>query len=112
MLYYLINNTVNLQSCIFTCVLMKMHFLAQSAIYRSTCLFFTVFRQIECFSTISKELIISLPFVLTSHLDEGQKNFRVLPIPLHDSKGSICHYDHMSISPDGKVLAPTSGSAL
>ncbi|MCP6508421.1 hypothetical protein NL478_27030, partial [Klebsiella pneumoniae] len=35
-----------------------------------------------------------------------------LAIPLHDSKGSVCHYDHMSISPDGKVLAATSGSAL
>ncbi|CAN6291009.1 unnamed protein product [Urochloa humidicola] len=46
------------------------------------------------------------------HLDEDPKTLRVLPIPLHDSKGSVCQYDHMSISPDGKVLAVTSGSTL
>jgi WD40 repeat protein len=46
------------------------------------------------------------------HLDEDPKNLRVLAIPLHGSKGSVCQYDHMSISPDGKVLAVTSGSTL
>uniref|UniRef100_A0A0E0P462 Anaphase-promoting complex subunit 4 WD40 domain-containing protein n=1 Tax=Oryza rufipogon TaxID=4529 RepID=A0A0E0P462_ORYRU len=46
------------------------------------------------------------------HLDEDPKTLRVLPIPLHDSKGSVCQYDHMSVSPDEKVLATTSGSTL
>uniref|UniRef100_J3LUZ4 Anaphase-promoting complex subunit 4 WD40 domain-containing protein n=2 Tax=Oryza brachyantha TaxID=4533 RepID=J3LUZ4_ORYBR len=45
-------------------------------------------------------------------LDEDPKTLRVLAIPLHDSKGSVCQYDHMSVSPDGKVLATTSGSTL
>ncbi|KAJ1292612.1 hypothetical protein BS78_01G003200 [Paspalum vaginatum] len=46
------------------------------------------------------------------HLDEDPKTLRVLPVPLHDSKGSVCQYDHMSVSPDGKILAVTSGSTL
>uniref|UniRef100_A0A0D9W1M2 Uncharacterized protein n=1 Tax=Leersia perrieri TaxID=77586 RepID=A0A0D9W1M2_9ORYZ len=46
------------------------------------------------------------------HLDEDPKTLRVLAIPLHDSKGSACQYDHMTLSPDGKVLATTSGSTL
>ncbi|EMS57814.1 Transducin beta-like protein 2 [Triticum urartu] len=46
------------------------------------------------------------------HLDEDPKTLRVLPVPLHDSKGSTCLYEHMGISPDGKVLAVTSGSTL
>lgn len=46
------------------------------------------------------------------HLDEDPKTLRVFPIPLHDSKGSVCLYNHMGISPDGKVLAVTSGSTL
>ena len=51
-------------------------------------------------------------FLVRYQLDEDPKTLRVLPIPLHDSKGSVCQYDHMSISPDGKVLAVTSGSTL
>lgn len=35
-----------------------------------------------------------------------------MPIPLHDSRGSVCQYDHMNVSPDGKILAVTSGSTL
>ncbi|PWZ52728.1 Transducin beta-like protein 2 [Zea mays] len=46
------------------------------------------------------------------HLDEDPKTLRVMPIPLHDSKGSVCQYDHMTVSPDGKILAVTSGSTL
>ncbi|TVU44239.1 hypothetical protein EJB05_03675 [Eragrostis curvula] len=46
------------------------------------------------------------------HLDEDPKTLRVLQIPLHDSKGSVCQYDHMTVSPDGKILAVTSGSTL
>lgn len=46
------------------------------------------------------------------HLDEDPKTLRVMPIPLHDSKGSVCQYDHMNVSPDGKILAVTSGSTL
>ncbi|KAF7069616.1 hypothetical protein CFC21_075225 [Triticum aestivum] len=46
------------------------------------------------------------------HLDEDPKTLRVLAVPLHDSKGSTCLYEHMGISPDGKVLALTSGSTL
>lgn len=57
-------------------------------------------------------LLIFLTFSVRYHLDEDPKTLRVLPIPLHDSKGSVCQYDHMSISPDGKVLAVTSGSTL
>jgi hypothetical protein len=35
-----------------------------------------------------------------------------MPIPFHDSKGSVCQYDHMNVSPDGKILAVTSRSTL
>ncbi|OVA07675.1 WD40 repeat [Macleaya cordata] len=46
------------------------------------------------------------------HLDEDPKTLKVFPIPLHDSKGATLHYDHLSISPDGKILAATHGSIL
>ncbi|OAY76924.1 Transducin beta-like protein 2 [Ananas comosus] len=46
------------------------------------------------------------------HLDEDPKTLKVFPIPLHDSKGSVCYYDHLSISPNGKILAATSGPTL
>ncbi|XP_020096317.1 transducin beta-like protein 2 [Ananas comosus] len=46
------------------------------------------------------------------HLDEDPKTLKVFPIPLHDSKGSVCYYDHLSISPNGKILAVTSGPTL
>lgn len=46
------------------------------------------------------------------HLDEDPKTLKVFPIPLHDSKGTTLHYDRLSISPDGRVLAVTHGSTL
>ncbi|CAM0878193.1 unnamed protein product [Alopecurus aequalis] len=45
-------------------------------------------------------------------LDEDPKTLKVFAIPLHDAKGSACLYNHMGISPDGKILAVTSGSTL
>ncbi|XP_058084456.1 uncharacterized protein LOC131232253 [Magnolia sinica] len=46
------------------------------------------------------------------HLDEDPKTLKVFPIPLHDASGSTLHYDRLSISPDGKILAATHGSTL
>lgn len=46
------------------------------------------------------------------HLDEDPKTLKVLPIPLKDAKGLTLHYDRMSLSPDGKILATTCGSIL
>ncbi|KAK7394900.1 hypothetical protein VNO78_15441 [Psophocarpus tetragonolobus] len=46
------------------------------------------------------------------HLDEDPKTLKVFPIPLHDPSGTTLHYDRMSISPDGKILAATHGSTL
>ncbi|KAL4324717.1 hypothetical protein GQ457_11G000980 [Hibiscus cannabinus] len=46
------------------------------------------------------------------HLDEDPKTLKVFPIPLHDSSGSALHYDRLSLSPDGKILATTHGSTL
>ncbi|CAK9318983.1 unnamed protein product [Citrullus colocynthis] len=46
------------------------------------------------------------------HLDEDPKTLKVFPIPLHDSNGATLHYDRLSISPDGKLLAATHGSTL
>lgn len=46
------------------------------------------------------------------HLDEDPKTLKVFPIPLKDVKGSTLHYDRMSLSPDGKILATTCGSIL
>uniref|UniRef100_M8C988 Uncharacterized protein n=1 Tax=Aegilops tauschii TaxID=37682 RepID=M8C988_AEGTA len=57
-------------------------------------------------------LMVSVTSAVRYHLDEDPKTLRVLPVPLHDSKGSTCLYEHMGISPDGKVLAVTSGSTL
>uniref|UniRef100_A0A453MKK1 Anaphase-promoting complex subunit 4 WD40 domain-containing protein n=1 Tax=Aegilops tauschii subsp. strangulata TaxID=200361 RepID=A0A453MKK1_AEGTS len=56
--------------------------------------------------------MVSVTSAVRYHLDEDPKTLRVLPVPLHDSKGSTCLYEHMGISPDGKVLAVTSGSTL
>ncbi|URD79646.1 WD domain, G-beta repeat [Musa troglodytarum] len=50
--------------------------------------------------------------ILSYHLDEDPKTLKVLPIPLHDSKGAVSNYNHISISPDGKILATISGSTL
>ncbi|KAH6817814.1 secretory 1A [Perilla frutescens var. frutescens] len=46
------------------------------------------------------------------HLDEDSKTLKVFPIPLHDENGTTLHYDHLSLSPDGKILAATHGSTL
>ncbi|KAJ6940242.1 hypothetical protein NC651_006398 [Populus alba x Populus x berolinensis] len=46
------------------------------------------------------------------HLDEDPKTLKVFPIPLHDSNGSTLHYDRLSLSPDGRILAATHGSML
>ncbi|XP_051148190.1 uncharacterized protein LOC127263203 [Andrographis paniculata] len=46
------------------------------------------------------------------HLDEDPKTLKVFPIPLHDAKGTTLHYDRLSLSPDGKILAATHGSTL
>ncbi|XP_031374004.1 transducin beta-like protein 2 [Punica granatum] len=46
------------------------------------------------------------------HLDEDPKTLKVFPIPLHDSAGTTVHYDCLSLSPDGRILAATHGSTL
>jgi len=46
------------------------------------------------------------------HLDEDPKTLKVFPIPLHDSNGATLHYDRLSLSPDGRILAATHGSML
>ncbi|KAF8032394.1 hypothetical protein BT93_D1341 [Corymbia citriodora subsp. variegata] len=46
------------------------------------------------------------------HLDEDPKTLKVFPIPLQDSSGATLHYDRLSLSPDGKILAATHGSML
>ena len=46
------------------------------------------------------------------HLDEDPKTLKVFPIPLHDSKGTTLHYDRLSVSPDGKILAVSHASLL
>lgn len=66
---------------------------------------------LQC-TTLSPELTISVTSAVRYHLDEDPKTLRVLPVPLHDSKGSTCLYEHMGISPDGKVLAVTSGLTM
>lgn len=45
-------------------------------------------------------------------MDEDPKTLKTFPIPLHDSKGTTLHYDRLSLSPDGKILAATHGSIL
>lgn len=40
-------------------------------------------------------------------MDEDPKTLKVFPIPLSGS-----HYDRLSLSPDGKILAATLGSTL
>ncbi|GER31244.1 transducin/WD40 repeat-like superfamily protein [Striga asiatica] len=46
------------------------------------------------------------------HLDEDPKTLKVYPIPLHDASGTTLHYDRLSLSSDGKILAATHGSTL
>uniref|UniRef100_A0A7C9B1H7 Transducin beta-like protein 2 n=1 Tax=Opuntia streptacantha TaxID=393608 RepID=A0A7C9B1H7_OPUST len=45
-------------------------------------------------------------------MDEDPKILRGFPIPLHDASGATLHYDRLSISPDGKILAATHGATL
>lgn len=37
---------------------------------------------------------------------------KVFPIPLHDVNGNVLHYDRLSLSPDGKILATTHNTTL
>ncbi|XXG67349.1 hypothetical protein AAC387_Pa06g0717 [Persea americana] len=46
------------------------------------------------------------------HLDEDPKTLKVFPIPLHDVNGNVLHYDRLSLSPDGKILATTHNTTL
>ncbi|KAL9245290.1 hypothetical protein vseg_018959 [Gypsophila vaccaria] len=46
------------------------------------------------------------------HMDEDPKILKGFPIPLLDSRGATLHYDHLSLSPDGKILAATHGPTL
>uniref|UniRef100_A0A1D1YIL3 Transducin beta-like protein 2 n=1 Tax=Anthurium amnicola TaxID=1678845 RepID=A0A1D1YIL3_9ARAE len=46
------------------------------------------------------------------HLDEDPKTLKVFHIPLQDVRGSVLHYERISLSPDGKILAATHGSTL
>ncbi|RZC56048.1 hypothetical protein C5167_014910 [Papaver somniferum] len=43
---------------------------------------------------------------------EDPKILKVFPVPLRDSKGVTLHYEHLDISPDGKILAATHCSTL
>ncbi|KAM1262535.1 hypothetical protein ACFX13_028323 [Malus domestica] len=45
------------------------------------------------------------------HMDEDPKTLKVFPIPL-DLGSAAVHYDRLSLSPDGKILAATHGSTL
>ncbi|KAM1175228.1 hypothetical protein ACFX2J_027430 [Malus domestica] len=44
-------------------------------------------------------------------MDEDPKTLKVFPIPL-DLGSAAVHYDRLSLSPDGKILAATHGSTL
>lgn len=57
-------------------------------------------------------LFLHAIFEVRYHLDEDPKTLKVFPIPLTDISGTAFHYDHLSISPDGKILAVTHGSTL
>ncbi|XP_039047872.1 transducin beta-like protein 2 [Hibiscus syriacus] len=45
-------------------------------------------------------------------LNKDPKTLKVFPIPLHDAIGSTLHYDRLSVSPDGKILAASHGPTL
>lgn len=67
----------------------------------------------SCFSFVFLSFASNTCLLLVRyHLDEDPKTLKVLPIPLHDSKGAVSNYNHISISPDGKILATISGSTL
>ncbi|KAK6239988.1 hypothetical protein QUC31_005457 [Theobroma cacao] len=73
-----------------------------------------------CFSPSSEQIITASKdgsiriwnINVRYHLDEDPKTLKVFPIPLCDSSGSTLLYDHLCLSPDGKILATTHGSTL
>lgn len=65
-----------------------------------------VFFLVLMFSISHSNLIICF-FKVRYHMDEDPKTLKVFPIPLSGS-----HYDRLSLSPDGKILAATLGSTL
>ncbi|XP_020678968.1 transducin beta-like protein 2 [Dendrobium catenatum] len=76
-----------------------------------TCLCFTP--NSENIITASKDGTIRIWNInVRYHLDEDPKTLKVFKIPLKEAKGTPLLYDHMSISPDGKILAVTSGPTL
>ncbi|PKA47703.1 U4/U6 small nuclear ribonucleoprotein PRP4-like protein [Apostasia shenzhenica] len=77
-----------------------------------TCLCFTP--NSEQIITASKDGTIRIWNInVRYHLDEDPKTLKVFKIPLRDNaRDSPLLYDRMSISPDGKILALTSGSTL
>ncbi|KAL6569392.1 hypothetical protein OROMI_013906 [Orobanche minor] len=67
----------------------------------------------EYIITVSKDGSIRMWNInVRYHLDEDPKTLKVFPIPLHDANGTTLHYDRLSLSPDGKILAATHGSIL
>ncbi|KAG0498828.1 hypothetical protein HPP92_003519 [Vanilla planifolia] len=76
-----------------------------------TCLCFTP--SSEQIITASKDGTIRLWNInVRYHLDEDPKTLKLFKIPLKDAKGRTSLYERMSISPDGKILAVTSGPIL
>ncbi|KAL6495413.1 hypothetical protein OROGR_029976 [Orobanche gracilis] len=67
----------------------------------------------EYIITVSKDGSIRIWNInVRYHLDEDPKTLKVFPIPLHDANGTTLHYDRLSLSPDGKILAAIQGSTL
>ncbi|KAL6494068.1 hypothetical protein OROGR_031977 [Orobanche gracilis] len=67
----------------------------------------------EYIITVSKDGSIRIWNInVRYHLDEDPKTLKVFPIPLHDANGTTLHYDRLSLSPDGMILAATHGSTL
>lgn len=58
------------------------------------------------------EFFFAFALTVRYHLDEDPKTLKVFPIPFLDANGGALHYDRISISPDGKILAATHGSTL
>ncbi|KAG0503052.1 hypothetical protein HPP92_003124 [Vanilla planifolia] len=76
-----------------------------------TCLCFTP--SSEQIITASKDGTIRLWNInVRYHLDEDPKTLKLFKIPLKDANGRTSLYERMSISPDGKILAVTSGPIL
>lgn len=51
-------------------------------------------------------------YIVRYHLDEDPKTIKVFQIPLRDANGSALYYEHINVSPDGKILSATHGSTL